>query len=64
MKKYIDWAKHLMDGMESRSDPVEDGITELEDKAEDILTICHREKGVGNVKREVELWDLLTHTQG
>lgn len=39
-----------MDGMQSRSDSVEEGITELEDKAEDILTICHREKGVGNVR--------------
>lgn len=34
-----------MDGMESRSDSVEEGITELEDKAEDILTICHRKRG-------------------
>ena len=50
MKKYSDWAKHLMDGMESRSDGAEEGITELEDKAKDILTKCHREKGVGNVR--------------
>ena len=43
-----------MDRMESRSDGAEEGITELEDKAEDILKKCHREKGVGNVRENEE----------
>lgn len=44
--------KHFMDGLKSRSDSAEEGIMELEDKAEDIPTIHHGDKGMGNVREK------------